>query len=125
MSLPPNPVRWFEIHVRDMARARSFYGHVFARPLRQLADGDTEIWAFDGHPEAAGTPGALVRREGFDSGGNSVVVYFASSDCALEHARAIEAGGTGITPKTPIPPFGCIAVVEDPDGNRIGIHSLE
>jgi predicted enzyme related to lactoylglutathione lyase len=60
---------------------------------------------------------------GFESGGNSVIVYFSSEDCAVEHARAVEAGGQSIKPKTAIPPFGFIALIRDPDGNRIGIHS--
>jgi predicted enzyme related to lactoylglutathione lyase len=62
--------------------------------------------------------------DGFDSGGNSVIVYFGSDDCGKEHGRALEAGGQSIKPKTPIPPFGFIALIRDPDGNRIGIHSM-
>lgn len=124
MAAPSNPVRWFEIYVQDMPRARAFYEAVFGRKLMNLAMEGVEIWAFDGHPDATGTPGALVRMEGVESGGNSVMVYFASEDCAVEHDRAIAAGGTSIKPKTPIGPFGFIAIVGDPDGNRIGIHSM-
>lgn len=119
-----NPVRWFEIYVQDMPRARAFYERVFERRLMNLAMEGVEIWAFEGHPEGTGTPGALVRMEGVESGGNSVMVYFASSDCAVEHDRAVAAGGKSIKPKSPIGPFGFIALVADPDGNRIGIHSM-
>jgi len=128
MTPPANPVRWFEIHVQDMPRARAFYERVFGFPLQQLSmpgsEAGPEIWAFAGHPQGSGAPGALVRMEGVDSGGNAVMVYFSSEDCAVEHARALEAGGTSIKPKTSIAPFGCIAIVTDPDGNRIGIHSM-
>lgn len=124
MPAPHNAIRWFEIHVQDMPRARAFYERVFGRPLQQLSASGPEIWAFAGHPDGSGAPGALVRMEGVASGGNSVTVYFASDDCAVEHARALEVGGTSILPKTAIPPFGCVALVGDPDGNRIGIHSL-
>lgn len=127
MSVPPNAVRWFEIYVQDMPRAKAFYEQVFGRTFQQLTLGgpdQPEIWGFSGHPEGAGAPGALVRMDGFDSGGNGVIVYFSSSDCAVEHARAIKAGGQSIKPKTPIPPFGFIALVRDLDGNRIGIHSM-
>lgn len=126
MSVPPNAVRWFEIYVQDMDRAKAFYEQVFNRTFLQLSLGgpdQPEMWAFSGHPEGVGAPGALVRMTGFDSGGNSVIVYFSSSDCSLEHARAIAAGGQSIKPKTAIPPFGFIALIRDPDGNRIGIHS--
>lgn len=127
MSAPPNAVRWFEIYVQDMGRAKVFYERVFDRTFQQLSLGGSdqpEIWAFSGHPDGVGAPGALVKMTGFESGGNSVLVYFSSSDCAVEHARAIEAGGQSIKPKTPIPPFGFIALIRDPDGNRIGIHSM-
>lgn len=126
MSKPQNAVRWFEIYVEDMPRAKAFYERVFTRTFLQLSLGgpdQPEIWAFSGHPEGGGAPGALVTMPGFTRGGDSVVVYFGSDDCAVEHDRAVEAGGHSIKPKTPIPPFGYIALVRDPDGNRIGIHS--
>lgn len=124
MPAPANPVRWFEIHVQDMPRAKAFYEQVFATTFVQLSMEGPEIWAFAGHPDGTGAPGALVKMDGVDSGGNSVIVYFSSEDCAVEHARAIGAGGTSIKPKSVIPPFGFIALVRDPDGNRIGIHSM-
>jgi len=123
MTAPHNPVRWFEIHVQDMPRAKAFYERVFGRTFLPLTTGSPEMWAFSGHPDGAGAPGALVRMDGFDSGGNAVIVYFSSDDCAVEHARALEAGGRSVKPKTSIAPFGYIALVLDPDGNRIGIHS--
>ncbi len=127
MSAPANPVRWFEIYVQDMPRAKAFYEHVFGRTFQQLSNGgpdQPEMWAFSGSPDGSGAPGALVKMDGFDSGGNSVIVYFGSDDCGKEHERALEAGGQSIKPKTPIPPFGFIALIRDPDGNRIGIHSM-
>ena len=127
MSTPANPVRWFEIYVQNMPRAMAFYKEVFGLTFQQLVlggHGQPEIWGFSGHPEGVGAPGALVKMDGIDSGGNSVIVYFSSEDCAIEHARALEAGGKSIKPKTPIMPFGCIALVQDPEGNRIGIHSM-
>lgn len=126
MSAPQNAVRWFEIYVQDMDRAKAFYEQVFGRTFIQLSLGgpdQPEMWGFSGHPEGTGAPGALVKMPGFESGGNSVIVYFGSTDCGVEHARALEAGGESIKPKTPIPPFGFIALIRDPDGNRIGIHS--
>ena len=124
MAAPSNPVRWFEIYVQDMPRARAFYETVFLRRLMNLGMEGVEIWAFEGHPEGTGTLGALVRMEGVESGGNSVMVYFSSEDCAVEYDRAIAAGGGSIKSKTPIGPFGFIALFTDPDGNRIGIHSM-
>jgi predicted enzyme related to lactoylglutathione lyase len=36
--------------------------------------------------------------------------------------RIVAAGGEIITPATPIPPTGQIAVFRDSEGNRIGLH---
>jgi predicted enzyme related to lactoylglutathione lyase len=41
-------------------------------------------------------------------------------DAMLE--RIVAAGGEIITPATPIPPTGQIAVFRDSEGNRIGLH---
>ena len=60
-----NPVRWFEIYVQDMDRARRFYETVFAAKLQRLNSPDIEMWAF---PQAMGQPGcsgALVRMPAF------------------------------------------------------------
>jgi len=35
-----NPVRWFEIYVQDVARARAFYESVFQLKLRKLDAGN-------------------------------------------------------------------------------------
>ena len=62
--------------------------------------------------------------EQFPALGNSTVVYFESSDCAVPLARVIPAGGTIIRPKVAIGPFGFIALVQDSEGNVIGLHSM-
>ena len=41
-----NPVRWFEIYVQDMDRARRFYETVFAAKLQRLNSPAIEMWAF-------------------------------------------------------------------------------
>jgi predicted enzyme related to lactoylglutathione lyase len=41
-----------------------------------------------------GASGALVKMEGFPSGGNSTLVYFSCADCAIEEARVVEFGGS-------------------------------
>jgi hypothetical protein len=40
-----NPIRWFEIYVQEMARARKFYESVFDTRLERLDTGDLEMWA--------------------------------------------------------------------------------
>lgn len=126
-----NAVCWFEIYVQEMARARAFYEAVLGVTLSRLESndagngGDMEMWAFPGQPGNGGASGALVRMPGCPSGGNSVIVYFGCADCAVEAARVAAAGGRIERPKFPIGQYGHIALVVDPDGNMIGLHSLQ
>ena len=120
-----NPIGWFEIYVQDMSRAKAFYGSVFATQLERLEGPDIEMWAFPKEPDRPGAPGALVKMEGFPSGGNSTIVYFTCSDCAVEAKRASESGGKIFKDKFSIGQYGFIALVLDTEGNMIGLHSLQ
>ena len=120
-----NPIGWFEIYVQDMGRARAFYESVLATRLERLEGPDIEMWAFPMQPNRPGAPGALVRMEGFPSGGNSILVYFTCSDCAAEAKRASESGGKIFKDKFSIGQYGFIALVIDTEGNMIGLHSMQ
>lgn len=120
-----NSVGWFEIYVQDMERARRFYEAVFSVRLERLESPGIEMWAFPMRPDQPGAPGALVRMEGFPSGGNSTIVYFTSSDCAAEASRAASSGGKIFKEKFSIGEYGFIALVLDTEGNMIGVHSLQ
>ena len=119
-----NPVGWFEIYVQDMDRARAFYETVFLAPLERVDAPDFDMWTFP-MSEGDGATGALVRMPGFESGANSVVVYFSCTDCAVEAGRTVQAGGTVVKPKFSIGKYGHIALVEDAEGNLIGLHSMQ
>ena len=59
-----NPVRWFEIYVQDMDRARRFYESVFAAKLQRLNSPAIEMWAFPQAIRAAGQLGRAGQRAG-------------------------------------------------------------
>jgi len=118
-----NPVGWFEVYVQDMARATKFYQAVFEVKLEKLPAPDIEMWAFPMSMESSGAGGALVRMQGFEPSGNSVLVYFTCEDCAVEASRVKQAGGRIQKEKTSIGEYGFIALVIDSGGNMIGLHS--
>jgi predicted enzyme related to lactoylglutathione lyase len=120
-----NPVGWFEIYVRQMGRAQRFYETVFACRLQPLGGAELEMLAFPMAMDTAGAAGALVRKEGFDGGGNGVIVYFTCEDCAVEAARVEGAGGRLERDKFPIGEYGYIALAVDTEGNMIGLHSRQ
>ena len=90
-----NPVRWFEIYVQDMPRARQFYEAVFKVKLQRLKSPGMEMWSFPMEMDKMGSGGALVKMTGVASGGNSVIVYFGCADCAVEEALGSAVGKPG------------------------------
>ncbi len=119
----PNPVGWFELYVQDMPRAKAFYETVFGVVLEFLPGTEYEMWSFPMDMERYGSPGALIKMEGCPSGPGGTLVYFSCEDCATESARAVKAGGTIFKEKFSIGPYGFIALVQDSEGNLIGLHS--
>jgi uncharacterized protein len=123
-----NPVGWFEIYVQDMARARKFYESVFNIKLEPLETPDMggqeiELWAFPMDMQIYGAAGALVKMDGFESGNNSVLIYFSCEDCAVEEKRAAELGGRVERSKFSIGQYGFISLVKDTEGNMLGLHT--
>lgn len=120
-----NPVVWFEIYVQDMARAKTFYEKMLALQLVELPAEGMEMLTFPMLENGPGAMGALVKMAGCPSGGNSTMVYFSCDDCAVEAARAGKEGGQIVKEKFSIGEHGFIALVTDPDGNMIGLHSMQ
>ena len=133
--MKPNPVGWFELYVKDMDRAKTFYENVFQATLEKLplppapegqsCDGDMEMYTFPMSEQEYGAPGALVRMDGVPSGQGGTMVYFSCEDCAVQAARAAECGGNIFRGKMPIGEYGFIAIVNDTEGNMIGLHSKQ
>lgn len=119
-----NPVRWFELYVQDMERAKKFYEQTFGTSFQKLDSPGVEIWAFPMEQEGSGCAGALVRMEGKDSGVGGTIVYFPGEDCAALAEKAVQHGGQLQCEKKSIGTYGFIAHVLDTEGNLIGLHSM-
>ena len=118
-----NPVGWFEIYVNDMQRAKTFYQTLFSVELTRIENPDLELWAFPMSMNHYGSSGALAKMPGLKAGGNSILVYFSSIDCATEVDKVIALGGQIHKPKTSIGAYGNIALLIDTEGNMFGVHS--
>ena len=118
-----NPVGWFEIYVQDMDRSKKFYETVLPVKLEKLESPGIQMWAFPINMEGTGASGALVKMPDCPSGGNSTLVYFSCTDCAIEGGRVVKAGGRVQKEKMSIGQFGFIALAFDTEGNMFGLHS--
>jgi len=119
-----NAVGWFEIYVEDMKRAKTFYEKVFELSLDKLAGpGGEDMWSFGGDYKSYGAQGALVKMPGFESGKNSVLIYFSCDDCSVEEKRIVPAGGKVEKSKFSIGEYGFISLVLDTERNMFGLHS--
>ena len=51
------------------------------------------------------------------------MIYFNSTDTAIEEARVVAAGGKVLSAKHAVGEHGFVYIIEDTEGNAIGIHS--
>lgn len=122
-----NQVGWFEVYVEDMPRAVAFYNAVFDTQLEfyPAEGGDLEMWMFPFTPGAPNAGGALVKSDFNGPSDKGTLVYFSCDDCAVEEARAAQAGAQVVMPKMAIGENGFVSLIKDSEGNTIGLHSLK
>jgi uncharacterized protein len=127
MAMEMNPVGWFEIYVKDMNRAKTFYEKVLGLQLSKLPQsGDSldDMWAFPMNQAASGASGALAKMNDAPVGAGGTIIYFVTEDCGAAASRAKDAGGAIVKDKFSIGQYGNIALASDPDGNIVGFHSM-
>ena len=114
--MPHGDITHIEIPVSDNERAKSFYNALFGWQIEEYP-------GFEGYPmwrapnQVSG--GALVAREGDFTQPRSTIEV----DSIEETLRAAEtSGGKVIQGREPIDDSSWFAVMEDPDGNRIGLY---
>jgi len=118
----PSPLTWFEIPVRDLSRATSFYETVLNTKLRPLAPNMSVFPYKAGHAS-----GCLITMEGRAPSRDGTLIYLDTQDAdgGLDAAlaRALASGGKPILARTDIAEHGFIAIFEDCEGNAIGLHA--
>ena len=125
----PNAISWFEIPVKNIDQAQHFYETLLDQKLHRevfpMGGQDYTLAIFTAPEE--GVKGCL--QSGADTPQASTegtLVYLDCSpsiDAALARAQKLEA--QMLKPKTALPPgMGFIAHLQDPDGNRVGLHSM-
>lgn len=113
MANGPHTLNHVEILVRDLDRAKEFYGRLFAWQFRQFTP-SMVVFGTD-----AGHIGGFQLTEEFTSG-TSPSIWFQVEEIEPLLTLATEHGGQVIEPKDEVPGVGWSAQITDPDGNRVG-----
>ncbi len=110
-----HPVAWFEIHGKDGAKLSSFYQSLFGWKV------DSNNPMNYGMIDTGAGEGAIGG--GITSGEESpwVTFYVSVPDIDAAVASVSKLGGTVIMPPDAVPGGPTIALVTDPEGNRIGL----
>ena len=122
-----NPVGWIELPVTDLDRAEKFYAEFFGFTMaRQTPKMGYEMSWFP-MDEGYGAAGMLIKGEGYEPTKTGAVLYFAAPDSTVEKSleKATAMGINILCPKTDIGEHGFFAWIEDSEGNRIALHSME
>ncbi len=126
MTSQINPVTWFEIYVKDLARAKDFYGAVFGCYLvPEKTDGSFEAYRFPGGIPGNGAMGSLIKHPMREPSREGTLVYFHCDDCAIQSELARKNGGQVFRPKWSVGQDEFIALIGDTEGNAIGLHSFK
>ena len=125
-----NAVNWFEIYVTNFDRAKNFYTQVFDAKLTDLPMNnpnhpDMQYATFSGGQGENGADGALVKMKEAQPGYGGTMVYFDTADINAALSRVEGAGGKILREKQNIGDYGFIALVEDSEGNMVGMHSTK
>ena len=117
----------FEIPADDVERAKEFYGSIFDWQLQTMSMGEGDYTMVMTTPvdEQTQTPvepgainGGMMQRT--DRTPSPVItVEVEEIDQSLKEIEA--AGGSTVTPRTPIPGMGAFAYFKDPEGNVLGL----
>jgi uncharacterized protein len=123
MALKPNPVNWFEIPAKDISRATKFYQNIFGVDLQLNEMANTKMAWFPMAQNSPGAGGTLIKGDGYKPSTSGTLVYFSVDDIESTLKKIHAEGGKTLEPKTSIGEHGFIALFEDSEGNRIGLHS--
>lgn len=116
-------ITWFEIPTLQLGRATEFYTALTGYDLKPTDFQGYAMVVFPG--EQSDVRGALIRDEKCPPGKGTVIYLDASPypgglDGAL--SRVEKAGGKVLVPRMSIGDMGWIGVIEDSEGNSIGLH---
>jgi predicted enzyme related to lactoylglutathione lyase len=120
MAKKSNPVIYFEIPVKDIDRAITFYKAVFNFNFAKDNIDNNEMALFPFEQESSGISGALAKGEIYKPTKDGVLIYFKTNNIDETLQLSSTNGGQILYPKTDNG-IGFVAEFEDTEGNRIAL----
>jgi predicted enzyme related to lactoylglutathione lyase len=111
-----SPAAWLDITAVDAPASRAFYAELFGWRIDVVEELDYGLVRTDA--PLAGGIGQAAAANPHPAG---VVTYVPVDDVAAAVTRAVDAGGALLVAPWELPGMGTMAVIGDPDGNRIGV----
>ena len=125
--LPKNVINWFQIPTVDLSRAAKFYSAILANEVKvQDFNGMTMgFFPMSGGLDSDGVGGCLMQPAPGEKPSKEGTTVFLACDGQLDAviSRVEAAGGKIMNQKIFMGDPGYMAVIEDTEGNRVGLHS--
>ncbi len=116
-----NRAVWFDIPVKDLARASAFYAEVLAIKVDQQSFGEFKFSVLE-HQEGNG--GCLVPNASEITADKGILLYLNADGRIRDAVAKVKTQGGQILEEVhPIGPHGFRAIILDSEGNRLALHS--
>ena len=117
-------LNWFEIPVKNLQRAKTFYEVVLGAPLQQYEGMGMKSAFFPANFASGDVGGCIIEGDGYEPSEKGSLIYLnGGEDLSIPLSRVEQAGGKIVLPKTSIGEHGFMAYFIDTEGNKIGFHS--
>jgi len=119
-----NTISWFEIPVKDIARASKFYGEILKIEFKMDEMEGAKLAVFPHEKTSVG--GCLIEHKEYEPSNKGTMVYLnGGADLQLIQDRIEAAGGKVVLPKKSLGEHGFYAWFLDSEGNRVALHSMK
>lgn len=125
MTTEENSLNWFEIPVKDMARAKKFYETIFGIKMEEANMMGMDMAFFPSEPGNGKATGGLAKSKQHKPSTSGCKIYLnANPNMTKVLSKVEKAGGKVTMPKTKISKdVGHMAFFVDTEGNGMALHS--
>lgn len=121
-----NLITWVSIPSIDFDRAVNFYSNITGTKLEVSGEGDQKMATSLNEDTWNDVVGFGITADStIKPGGSGPRIYIAVKDMDELLSKVETSGGKILNPKTTMGEMGFWGLIEDSEGNNIGLHSLE